>query len=111
MQAVALLADHREELRRRGVAELAIFGSLARGEATPESDVDLLVTDVVMPGMDGPSWVQKALKKRPETRVVFVSGYADDAFGHSLDPDADFVFLPKPYTLAQIAETVKENIA
>jgi two-component system cell cycle sensor histidine kinase/response regulator CckA len=50
-------------------------------------------------------------KTCPNLKFIFVSGYADDAFGHALDPDADFVFLPKPYTLAQIAETVKENIA
>ncbi|MCB1401140.1 MAG: response regulator, partial [Rhodobacteraceae bacterium] len=42
--------------------------------------VDAFVTDVIMPGMDGPTWVREALGKRPETVVVFVSGYAEDVF-------------------------------
>ncbi|MEM1352093.1 MAG: ATP-binding protein, partial [Pseudomonadota bacterium] len=45
--------------------------------------VDVFVTDVVMPGMDGPSWVREALKERPDVRVVFVSGYAEDSFGEA----------------------------
>ena len=73
--------------------------------------VDLVVSDVKMPEMDGPTLFAELRKTCPDIKFIFVSGYADDAFGHSLDPDADFVFLPKPYTLAQIAETVKENIA
>jgi DNA-binding NtrC family response regulator len=39
-------------------------------------EVDIFVTDVVMPGMDGPTWVQKAMKQRPDVNVIFVSGYA-----------------------------------
>ena len=41
--------------------------------------IDVFVTDVVMPGLDGPTWVRLALMDRPGTRVVFVSGYAEDA--------------------------------
>jgi two-component system cell cycle sensor histidine kinase/response regulator CckA len=43
--------------------------------------VDVFVTDVVLPGMDGPGWVREALKERPDVRVVYVSGYAEDSFG------------------------------
>ncbi|MEM8659104.1 MAG: ATP-binding protein, partial [Pseudomonadota bacterium] len=42
--------------------------------------VDLFVTDVVMPGIDGPSWVTKALETRPNTSTVFISGYSQDTF-------------------------------
>jgi two-component system cell cycle sensor histidine kinase/response regulator CckA len=42
--------------------------------------IDVFVTDVVMPGLDRPSWVRLALMDRPDTRVAFVSGYAEDAF-------------------------------
>ncbi len=73
--------------------------------------IDIVVSDVKMPEMDGPTLFAEVRKTCPNLKFIFVSGYADDAFGHALDPDADFVFLPKPYTLAQIAETVKENIA
>ncbi len=61
--------------------------------------------------MDGPTLYKNLRDKCPDLKFIFVSGYADDAFNHELDADADYVFLPKPYTLAQIAETVKEHIA
>ncbi len=69
-------------------------------------DVDVFVTDVVMPGMDGPTWVRQALEQRPETRVVFVSGYAEDAFGEGSASVPNSVFLPKPFSLAELTETV-----
>ena len=68
--------------------------------------VDVFVTDVVMPGMDGPTWVRKALIDRPGTRVVFVSGYAEGAFGGSQPVVPNSVFLPKPFSLTQLTETV-----
>ena len=46
--------------------------------------------------------------EHPDLKFIFVSGYADDAFKNTLEPDADFAFMPKPYTLNQIAEKVKE---
>jgi two-component system, cell cycle sensor histidine kinase and response regulator CckA len=72
--------------------------------------VDVFVTDVVMPGMDGPSWVRQALKDRPEVRVVFVSGYAEGALGDSdlLVPNS--VFLPKPFSLNQLTDTVHQQL-
>ncbi len=73
-------------------------------------DVDVFVTDVVMPGMDGPSWVAEALRDRPGTRVVFVSGYAEDAISHHRAKIPNSVFLPKPFSLAQLTETVQDQI-
>lgn len=73
--------------------------------------VDVFVTDVIMPGMDGPTWVREALKERPGTKVVFVSGYSEGAFGDS-EPDVpNSVFLPKPFSLSQLTETVQEQLA
>ncbi len=72
--------------------------------------IDIFVTDVVMPGMDGPSWVSKALKDRPDVKVVFVSGYAEDSFSHNRAKIPNSVFLPKPFSLSQLTETVQGQL-
>ncbi len=72
--------------------------------------VDIVVSDVIMPEMDGPTLMKELRKTDPNLKFIFVSGYPDDAFKNSLDPDADFTFLPKPYNLAQLAAKVKEQI-
>ena len=68
--------------------------------------VDVFVTDVVMPGVDGPTWVNQALQKRPNTKVVFVSGYAENRCDQLADNVPNAVFLPKPFSLAQLTSTV-----
>jgi two-component system cell cycle sensor histidine kinase/response regulator CckA len=73
-------------------------------------NVDIFVTDVVMPGMDGPSWVRKALEQRPGVRVVFVSGYAEDVFGEGRETIPNSVFLPKPFSLSELAGTIKRQL-
>ena len=73
--------------------------------------VDVFVTDVVMPGLDGPSWVRQALQRRPDTRVVFMSGYAEDALDGAEEIVANSVFLPKPFSLMELTETVARQIA
>jgi len=77
----------------------------------PELEVDLFVTDVVMPGLDGPSWVRQALQDRPETRVVFVSGYAEDALADHKNRIPNSVFLPKPFSLKELTGTVQAQLA
>lgn len=72
--------------------------------------IDVFVTDVVMPGMDGPSWVREALKLRPDVRVVFVSGYAEDSFGDEQKEIPNSVFLPKPFSLNDLTETVQRQL-
>jgi two-component system cell cycle sensor histidine kinase/response regulator CckA len=71
--------------------------------------VDLFVSDVVMPGLDGPGWVRKAREKRPDIRVVFVSGYAEESFADQQARIANSVFLPKPFSLADLTETVQKQ--
>ena len=68
--------------------------------------IDLLITDVLMPHMDGPALVKAARKQRPELPVIFVSGYAEDMFRKNLEAE-EFQFLPKPFTLKDLAEKVK----
>ena len=79
-------------------------------EATAQK-VDLVVSDVVMPEMDGPTLYKELRERNPDLKVVFVSGYAEEAFAKSLPEGGKFAFLSKPFTLKQLVATVKETIA
>ena len=73
--------------------------------------VDVFVTDVVMPGLDGPSWVRKARETRPDVPVVFMSGYAEDVFksqGARIDESA---FISKPFSLTELTSVVNQQVA
>ena len=72
-----------------------------------DGDLDLVISDVVMPEMDGPTLLQELRKRNITTRIIFISGYAEDAFKKNLKADEKFAFLPKPFSLKQLAETVK----
>jgi two-component system cell cycle sensor histidine kinase/response regulator CckA len=76
-----------------------------------ETPVDLVVSDVVMPEMDGPTLLRELRRRHPELKVIFVSGYAEDAFRKNLPEGEEFNFLAKPFSLRQLAETVKQVIA
>jgi len=70
--------------------------------------IDLVVSDVVMPEMDGPTLLVELRKTQPDLKIIFVSGYAEDAFEENLPEGEQFFFLPKPFTLKQLATTVKD---
>jgi two-component system cell cycle sensor histidine kinase/response regulator CckA len=72
--------------------------------------IDLVVSDVIMPEMDGPTLLKELRKSKPDLKFIFVSGYPDDAFKKSLDDGEDYAFLPKPFTLPQLAAKVKEQL-
>ena len=74
-------------------------------------DVDLVVSDVVMPEMDGPTLLKEMRRRNPGLKIIFVSGYAEDAFQKSLPEHGQFAFLPKPFTLKQLVAAVKETMA
>ena len=69
--------------------------------------IDLIVSDVIMPEMDGPTMLTELRKRGLTAKIIFVSGYADDAFAKNLPAGQDFQFLPKPFSLKQLIETVK----
>ena len=99
-------------LRSRGYSVIEAANGVEAIEALAEKDgaVDLVVSDVVMPEMDGPTMLKEMRAKNPSLKIIFVSGYAEDAFEKSLPENQQFAFLPKPFTLAQLVAAVKETM-
>ncbi|MDH3335762.1 MAG: PAS domain-containing protein, partial [Rhodospirillaceae bacterium] len=85
----------------------------ANGEAaldvinSNETRIDLIVTDVVMPGMDGHTLVQFVRQEMPDVKVIFISGYTDNVIPGGFGK-GDYSFLPKPFSLKDLASKVKE---
>lgn len=75
-----------------------------------EDRIDIVVSDVVMPEMDGPTLLKELRKRNPDLKIIFVSGYPHEAFETSLDKNEQFAFLPKPFSLPQLAAKVKEQL-
>jgi two-component system cell cycle sensor histidine kinase/response regulator CckA len=73
--------------------------------------VDLILSDVILPDMDGPTWVRKALLDRPEARVIFVSGYAEESFSEQKALIPGSIFLPKPFSLVELTSTVDRYLS
>jgi two-component system, cell cycle sensor histidine kinase and response regulator CckA len=120
-QGTILLVEDEEGLRALNARGLASRGytviEASNGVEAMEmlerqgGKVDLVVSDVVMPEMDGPTLLKELRKKNPETKIIFVSGYAEDAFQKSLPNPDDYNFLAKPFTLKQLVAKVKETMA
>jgi len=118
--AVVLLVEDEEAVRRGGKRMLetrgyTVYEAGSGVEALDIMDeldgqVDVVVSDVVMPEMDGPSLLRELRKKYPDMKFIFVSGYAEDAFARNLPADAKFGFLPKPFSLKQLAVVVRETL-
>lgn len=76
--------------------------------AKTDKTIDLVISDVVMPGIDGPTLIRMLREKRPDLRVIFISGYAEDTYRDELDEENGVHFLPKPFSLKDLATKVKE---
>jgi len=100
-------------LRSRGYSVIEASNGIEAMEFFEENNdnVDLVVSDVVMPEMDGPTLLKAMRERNPEVKIIFVSGYAEDAFEKSLPENEQFAFLPKPFTLSQLVAAVKETMA
>lgn len=72
--------------------------------------VDLVVSDVVMPEMDGPTLLKELRKRNTTAKIIFVSGYAEEAFERNMPQGEVFAFLPKPFSMKQLVEAVKSNM-
>ena len=122
-EGTILLVEDEEGLRALNARGLASRGYtvLEAGNGVEAIDVleksgkpvDLVVSDVVMPEMDGPTLARELRSRNPGLKIIFVSGYAEDAFKKNL-PDGEqgqYGFLPKPFTLKQLVAAVKETMA
>ena len=117
---VILLVEDEEAVRAFGARALTSRGytvlQAASGTealdvvASVNGKVDLIVSDVVMPEMDGPTMLGELRKRGIRAKVIFVSGYAEEAFAKNLPAGEDFGFLPKPFSLKQLIETVKGSM-
>lgn len=94
-------------LRRHGywVLEAANASDALALCARQAGPIHLLVTDVVMPGMTGAGLARRVLPTRPETRVLYMSGYTNNPEGLGLGPDSDFI--GKPFTPAELLDRVR----
>jgi two-component system cell cycle sensor histidine kinase/response regulator CckA len=71
--------------------------------------IDLLISDVVMPGMDGPTMVREARQTRPDLKILFMSGYAEEQLRKSIDIE-NVNFLPKPFSVTELAEAARRAV-
>jgi two-component system cell cycle sensor histidine kinase/response regulator CckA len=120
-QGTILLVEDEEGLRALNARGLASRGYtvLEAGNGVEAIDVlegragqvDLVVSDVVMPEMDGPTLLKELRQRNPDLKIIFVSGYAEDAFEKNLPERGQFAFLAKPFTLKQLVAAVKETMA
>ncbi|MDI4656077.1 response regulator [Xanthobacter autotrophicus] len=85
-----------------GVEALELFETAGK--------VDIVISDVVMPEMDGPTLLRELRARDPALKVIFISGYAEEAFARNLPPSERFSFLPKPFSLKQLVAAVSETL-
>jgi len=97
------LQGHRVLEAESGEAALALL-------ADPTLRPDLFVTDVIMPGLDGPGWIAKVRDRHPTTPVVFMSGYAEDGRSAAQARVENSVFLAKPFSLGDFTATVSTQL-
>lgn len=96
-------------LKNKGYTVYEADSGVSALQVIEQEDIhlDLLISDVMMPQMDGPTLVRKIRETDKELKVIFISGYAEDALDDNI-MDKDFNFLSKPFSLKQLAEQVKE---
>jgi CheY-like chemotaxis protein len=115
-----LLVEDENEVRHLAHEVLGVLGYTVLEAATPGDAIliaerhvgliGLLLTDVVMPGMSGRALSSRILAERPETKVLFMSGYTDEAIVRHgvLEPGTSF--LEKPFTVEALAVKVREAL-
>ena len=118
--ATVLIVEDEDMVRSVAVRSLTRLGYkvLEAGNGVEALDVlaehagqvDLVVSDVVMPEMDGPTFLKEVRKTNKDLKFVFVSGHTNEAFKESMDQNEVFAFLQKPFSLPQLAAKVKDEL-
>lgn len=119
-EGVVLLVEDEAPVRAFAARALRLRGHVVLEAGTGEEAlalledadlrVDVFVTDVVMPGLDGPGWVRRALDRRPGVRTVFISGYAEDQQAETQARVPNSVYLPKPFSLTELTDVVQDQM-
>ncbi len=110
-EAVRSFAARALKLRGYNVLEAAGGEEALEIVRTTRQTIHLLITDVVMPNMDGPTLVRHVRRLKPEMQIIFMSGYAEEAFRRNDEKAEDLHFLPKPFGLKQLAAKVKDVLS
>jgi signal transduction histidine kinase/CheY-like chemotaxis protein len=119
-ETIILVVEDEEQVRVMTVEALRELGytvvhahdaEAALVRLTALERIDLLFTDIVMPGMNGRQLAERVLAERPETRVLYTTGYTRNAVVHNGMLDAGVAFLAKPFTLDLLARKVAEVVA
>jgi len=99
-------------LRQRGYEVLEAEDGEQALELAEEwaGQIDMLISDVIMPGLDGPSLLKKARQYLGDAPVMFISGYAESDFSDLLQDEVGVSFLPKPLDIKTLAERVKQEL-
>jgi two-component system cell cycle sensor histidine kinase/response regulator CckA len=118
--ATVLVVEDEDMVRSVAVRQLARLGYrvLEAGNGREALEVieaehgivDIVISDVVMPEMDGPTFLEVVRRTRPDLKIIFVSGHTNDAFRATVGQNETFAFLQKPFTLPQLAQKVKEEL-
>ena len=116
--ATVLIVEDEDMVRSVAVRSLTRFGykvleasnGLEALDVLAGQAVDIVVSDVVMPEMDGPAFLKEIRKTRPDLKIIFVSGHTNEAFKATVDENEVFAFLPKPFSLPQLVAKVKEEL-
>jgi CheY-like chemotaxis protein len=113
-----LVVEDQEEVRRLTCILLREIGFeiLAAADANEAlmimeqhgSRIRLLLTDIIMPGMNGRELAERVLHTYPALKVIFMSGYTDRVMGESGEIDASLAFLPKPFTRAKLIDVLRK---
>ncbi|AAV86528.1 response regulator [Anaplasma marginale] len=99
-------------LSKRGFRVIDTNSGKAAIETAKSTHIDIVISDVVMPGTSGPETVAEILKIQPNVKVMFVSGYAEEIFHQHKNINLDeMFFLSKPFTLKQLLQKVSEALA
>jgi FixJ family two-component response regulator len=114
--ASVMVVEDQDPVRRQACRILDDHGYAVRDAASGDEaldgwePVDVLVTDVVMPGMSGQKLAELARERTPDLRVVFMSGHTDDVVVHDAARHGDIAFVQKPFTRASLLRAVEDAL-